>query len=257
MQIPTVTGSQKQIIFYLSSFRFLLISQLTALFSHQDSHRIKEWLIDLENKEFISIIKDPKVRTKPYIICLDQKARYILEKDSDIDRNFLKRLYREKKSSQEFMQKLIFIADTYIYFLKTKERNSQIDFFTKQDLQGYDYFPRLMPDAYIDEKTKEGHHRYFLEFFEAGISAKKLRFLVSRYFKYYDNGSWQENTDNTPFPTVLLIFESQRKRWHIYHYAKSLLRKSLTDEMEIFLTTKDQIILSKKPTDIWQSVDTT
>lgn len=254
MQIPTVTKSQKQILILLSSFRFLLINQLASLFSHKDPHRIKEWLIDLEKKQLVFIIK-PKNKTKPYIICLNHKARYVLQKDPNIEETYLARLYREKKAGDDFIQRQLFIADTYIYFLRHKDKKTEIDFFTKQDLQGYDYFPHPMPDAYIDEVTTKEHYRYFLDYFERTISAKKLRFLISRYIKYYESGSWEENTNNTSFPTILLIFESQRKMWHIYHYAKALLEKSPTDDIEIFLTTKDKITLNKKTVNIWQKIE--
>lgn len=85
MHIPTITKSQRLIITHLSSFRFLTIDHLQQLFNHKDPHRIQEWLINLEEKKFIAIIKDPKNKTTPYIICLDQKARHILK---DIDPRF-------------------------------------------------------------------------------------------------------------------------------------------------------------------------
>lgn len=255
MQIPSVTQSQRRILFYLSSFRFLLISHFQHLFHHKDSHRIKEWLIDLEEKQFISIIKDLKNKTKPYIICLDQKARHILKEDPDIDSNFLNRLYKEKKASEEFIHRHLIITDAYLYFLKHKEKKTQIDFFTKQDLQGYDYFPEPLPDGYIDERKGKDHNRYFLYFFDAGMSPEELRYHVSSYFKYADGGSWQDNTDNASFPTILLIFESERRKKHIYYYAKALLEKSFNNDIEIFLTTYGQIKFSKGDTDIWQGVD--
>ncbi len=255
MQIPQVTKSQKRILFLLASFRFLLITQLQTNFSHKDPHRIKEWLIDLEQKGFIAIIKDPKDKTKPYIICLNQKPRYILKEDSDIDRNFLDRLYREKKVSEEFISRQLFIMDLYLFFLKHKEKKSQIDFFTQQDLQSYTYFPDPMPDAYIDETTGNENHRYFLNYLDADTSIGEMHYKVSNYFKYADNGNWQENTNNAPFPTILLIFEKERRKKHIYYYAKALLEKTFNNDIEIFVTTKEKILNNRGETDIWQRVE--
>lgn len=254
MQLPSITKSQRRIIFYLSSFRYLTIDHLQHILFHKDPHRIKEWITDLEKKNYIAIIKDPKVRTKPYIICLDQKASHILKKDRNIDQSFLKRLYKEKKAREEFIQRLLFIASCYIYFLKHKEKTAQLNFFTQQDLQGYDYFPDPLPDAYIDQTEGKQTTRYFLDFFEKGISAGKIRFRVREYLSYADTESWQENTDNAPLPVILLIFESERLKKHIYFYTKARLEKSLDNDTEVFLTTKEQILNNRGNADIWERV---
>jgi hypothetical protein len=256
MQIPSVTQSQRRILFYLSSFRFLLISHFQHLFHHKDPHRIKEWLIDLEKKKLIAIIKDPKDKTKPYIICLNQKARSILKKDSAIDKSFLNRLYKEKQRDEKFINQHLYIADTYLYFLSHKDKKTQLDFFTMQDLAGYAYFPDPMPDAYIDETVGREHHRYFLNFFDAGTSPAKVSFYVGRYFKYREDNNWEENTENEPFPAILLVFKNERRKKFAYYYSKALLKKAITFDIEIFLTTYDQMKISCGETNIWQQVDT-
>lgn len=254
MQTPTITKSQRQIIFYLYKFRFLLIDQLQQLFNHKDPHRIKEWLKDLETKKYINIIKDPKNKTKPYIICLAQRSRHILKDDKDVNKIFLDWLYQEKVKSEVFIQRELFVVDCYLYFLKNKEEKSVIDFFTKQDLKGYEYFPDPLPDCYIDVKDGKTHSRYFLDYFDNTALPGNLRFRVRYYFKYLEEGSWQINTDNAVFPTILFVLETERKKKHIFYYSKSLIEKSLNTDIEIFLTTKDKIKFNKGNTDIWESV---
>lgn len=256
MRIKTddITKSQRQIISNLYEFRYLHISHLQYFFNHKDPHRIKEWLTDLQNKKYISIIKNPKDRTKPYIFCLAQKARSILKEDKNIDSNSLKWLYQEKLKSERFIRKQLFLADCYLYFLRNKETGSNINFFTKQDIKVYGYFPDPMPDVYIDEENKNVNSRYFLDFFDENDSSKYMRFKTSKYFQYAESNVWQENTDNVPFPSILLVFENERKKKHIYHYAKSLLKKSLTN-LDIYLTSKSQIKSVKNNVDIWEKVD--
>ena len=249
-----ITKSQRQIILHLFEFRYLTVSHLQYFFQHKDPHRIKEWLTDLENKKYINIIKDPKNRTKPYIFCLAQKSRSVLKKEKDIGSSSLKWLYQEKLKSPRFMQKQLFLADCYLYFLKNKENESHINFFTQQDLKGYDYFPDPMPDAYINEETKSTNTRYFLDYFDENDSAKYMRFKISKYFQYAESNVWQENTDNTPFPSILLVFENEWKKKHIYHYTKSRLQKSLTG-LDIFLTSKNQIKFAIENTDIWEKIN--
>jgi len=248
-----ITKSQRQIILHLFEFRFLYISHLQYFFNHKYSHRIKEWLIDLENKKYINIIKDPKDRTKPYIFCLAQKSRRIVKEEKDVDTNSLKWLYQEKLKSPRFIRKQLFLADCYIYFLKNKTKDSQINFFTQQDLKGYDYFPDPMPDAYIDEEGKGTNTRYFLDYFDENDSGKYMRYKIAKYFQYAENNVWQENTDNAPFPSILLVFENERKKKHIYYYAKSKLQKSLTS-LDIYLTTKNQIMFAKNNENVWEKI---
>lgn len=256
MQLPTITKSQRQIIFYLYKFRFLTIDHLQQLFNHKDPHRIKEWIKDLETKKYISIIKNKKDRTKPYIICLAQRSRYILKEDKEIYKGALNWLYQEKTKTENFIQRNLFIADCYLYFLKNKEKDSTINFFTKQDLKGFNYFPDPIPDCYIDVENKKQNSRYFLDFFDANTPAGILRYRVRSYFEYEEGSSWQNNTNNAQFPIILLAFETEIKKKHINYYAKSLLEKSLNNDIEIFLTTKDQIKFNKENTNIWERVET-
>ena len=50
MILPPLTTKQKQILSFLSQFRFLTVNQLLKYFNHKDPHRIKEWLKDLKEK---------------------------------------------------------------------------------------------------------------------------------------------------------------------------------------------------------------
>jgi len=248
-----ITRSQRQIILYLFEFRFLYISHLQYFFNHKYSHRIKEWLIDLENKKHISIIKDSKDRTKPYIFCLAQKSRHIIKEEKEVGGNSLKWLYQEKLKSPRFIQKQLFLADCYVYFLKNKTKDSHINFFTQQDLKGYDYFPDPMPDVYIDEEGNNTNTRYFLDYFDENDSSKYMRFKIAKYFQYAEGNAWHENTYNAQFPSILLVFENERKKKHIYYYTKSKLQKSLLS-LNIYLTSKNQIVFSKNNENIWEKI---
>lgn len=252
--LPSITKSQNQIIFFLSKYRYLYIDHLQQLFHHNYPNRIKEWLRDLKDKGYIEVIKDDTDRTKPYIFCLDQPASYILREDKDIDPNFLKRLYKEKDYSETFINKNLFLVDCHLYFENHKAKGEQVNFFTRQDLYGYTYFPNPMPDAYIDAKEGKHNARYFLDVFDESKSLRRWRKRVNYYFKYLDEGKWPENTDNAPFPIILIVCLTEKMKKHIYYVAKSLLKKSFND-VEIFLTVKDKIQSGKENTDIWQRAE--
>lgn len=252
---PPTFKSQRKIIDYLYKFRYLTILQTQTLFHHKDSHQIRDWLNDLVYKKYLSLISYPKDKTKAYIFCLAQRAGHILRKEEDIDENFLQWLYKEKSKSVEFINRNLFLVDAYLYFQKNKEKGSEVNFFTKQDLAGYDYFPDPLPDAYIDVKEKEGHTRYFLELFDNNIPNKVLRYRIHYYLNYAEDGEWQENTGDVPFPTLLFVCSSEKRKKHINYFTRALLEDSFNDDIEIFLTTKNNIKFAKDGINIWQKVE--
>lgn len=71
-------------------------------------------------------------------------------------------------------------------------------------------------------------------------------------FRYYDENNWQENTNNAPFPIILLVCPNEKRKKHLYYYIKALLKKSFNDDIEFYLTTKDHIKFDKDG--IWQKV---
>lgn len=254
MTIPTINKNQKSVIFYLYKFRYLTINQLQKLFNHKDPHRIKVWLNDLKDKRFIEVIKDKKDVTKPFIFCLATKAQHILKEDKDCDQTFFKRLYKEKDLSENFKAHCLFVVDTYLFFLARKEEGTEINFFTHQDLTGYEYFPKDL-DAYIAVEGKDGTDRYLLDLFdEYRKPAPVCRYRVREYIRYSEDGNWQANTDNAAFPTILLILHDEKRKKHIYYYAKSLLEKSF-ENIDLFLTTQAAIKFSSEEVNIWQKVE--
>ncbi len=254
MQRPNYTKSQKLIINHLYKFRYLSIHLLQQLFNHKDPKRIKEWLKDLHNNKYIEVIKDPKDVTKAYVFCLAQGSRNILKTEEGINLKFLNRLYKEKDTSENFINRHLFVAEAYLYFLKNKEKKSEINFFTKQDLTEYTYFPDPLPDAYIDVEEETGNSRYFLDYFDDNTPPGVTRYRVKNYFKYFQNGAWQANTENSPFPSILLVFSNKARKVHIDFYSKALLAKSFNNDIEIFLTTKEKVKSAESNTNIWEKV---
>lgn len=252
MNIPPTTDRQKQIIIYLYKFRYLTINHFQKLLSHKDPHRIKEWLKDLKEKKYIASIKDKNI-THPTIYCLDTKARYILKDSKDSDQTFLNRLYKEKNKEKSFIDHHVFITTVYLFFFSKKEYESELKFFTKQDLKAYQYFPDPLPDSYIAVKAKEKTIRYFLDLFDLNVPPFVLRNRIKYYLKYFQDGNWQGNTENSPLPLVLFICPNERLKKHIYMYSKSLLQKYFNNEIKLFLTTKDAIE-SYKQGETWEQV---
>lgn len=248
------TDIQNQLLFQFYKFRFFTVNQLQQIYNHRDSHRIREWLTDLKEKGYLSVIVDKKDPTIPHIFCLTTKARYILQENEDCDKTFLGRLYKERGIKEIFRKHLLNIVDVYIYFLSQQGKDSTLHFLTQQDLMGYDFFPDEKPDVYIAVENKEGTEKYFLDVFdEYRNTPGKIRFAVRNYISFNGNGDWQANTENSQFPSLLFILANDRRKGFVHHYGKYKLEKTFED-ISLFVTTFDSIKFNRSKNNIWQKV---
>ncbi len=252
MKPQSITDKQKIILLFLYKFRFVTANQLQKYFNHKDPHRVKEWLKDLKNKKYISAIVDSKDITKPYIYCLGTYARQTLLKNN-CNEDYLNRIYKEKRLSSTFKYHCLFIVNIYLFFRSQQKKNSTLNFCTQQDLKGFDYLPKDL-DAYIEVKDNNEVNRYFLELFdEYRKSTGEGRYAVRKYISYSEEGNWQANTNNSPFPSILFVQSDERRKKHIQYYGKAKLEKTFED-INIFQTTQNAIRFSKIGQNIWQIV---
>ena len=249
--LPPITKSQKQIILFLLKFRFTTSSQLQKHFKHKDSKRIKEWLKDLRNKKYITAVIDSKDITKPYIYCLASMSRHILKENASKD--FLNRIYKEKNLTKIFKEHCLFLVDIYLFFLSQKDKNLKMAFCTPQDLENFDYLPKDL-DAYIAVETNGVTKRYFLELFdEYRDKTGVIRYSVRKYLTYFEDGTWQANTNNSPLPSIFFVMTNERRRAFVSHYGKAKLEKTF-ENISLFVTTQDTIRFSKNSQSIWKKV---
>ena len=252
--LPSITKSQKQIILFLHKFRFTTTSQLQKYFKHKNHHRINEWLNDLKEKKYISAVVDSKDITKSYIYCLSSGSRHVLKENKDVSKEFLNRIYKEKSLSKAFKEHCLFLADIYLFFLSQKDKNSKMAFCTPQDLESFDYLPKDL-DAYIAVETNGVTRRYFLELFdEYRDKTGVIRYSVRKYLTYFQDGSWQANTNNSPSPSIFFVMSSERRKAFVSHYGKAKLAKTF-ENISLFLTTQDTIRFNKSAQNIWQRVE--
>jgi len=232
-----LTDKEKQIINNLYKFRFLTIKHFQKILKHKNHHRINEWLKSLEEKQCVKKIDYPNDVTKPSIFCLDTKARLILKEGKNINKNFLKNLYKEKNVSEKFIGHFLSLVDIFL-LLESKKENPSINYFAKHQLKNFKYFPDELPDSYISSKKGDKVSRYFLHLFESYTPNWSIRKIVKNYISYFDNNNWQDNTKSN-FPTILFVFSNEKSKGHIYHYAKAKL--GIYDELSFYLTTKEKI----------------
>lgn len=156
------TKKQLKILTYLYQFRFLHTYQFQKLFHHKDPHRVKEWLKDLIENEYIEVdYKKNVFPHKPAVYSLGKLGRKLLKKDKEYDMRVLDLVYRKKVLTEQFIEHHLTIANLYLFFESTKEKGDTIKFFTKYSLIEYEYLHALALDAYIaveDEKETRRYH---------------------------------------------------------------------------------------------------
>jgi len=216
-KIIPITRKQKEILNYLYKFRFLNTHQIQKLLNHKNPNRSLTWIKDLIGKKCI------------------------------------KRQY-DRKSFQDNTKPATYYLGTQARHILKSENNLLI-FFTKNELHDYEYFPNPLPDAFIAVKGTDSTKRYFLDLFDEYTPPFVIRQRVRSYLEYVENSDWDENTENTPLPSILFICPTESIKKHINLYAKSLFEKTYEDKLSLFLTTKTRINLGNK-NNIWQKVTT-
>lgn len=256
-KLPSITEKQKEILLHLYKFRFLNTHQIQKLLNHKNPNRTLSWIKDLIEKKCINRHYDRKSfedNTKPAIYYLAAKSRHILKSEKNLELEQLEYIYSEHRREKKFVEHSLFIVTVYLFLLSQKEAEEELKFFTKIDLNGYEYFPQPLPDAFIAVKGQNSTKRYFLDLFDEYTPPFAIRQRVRKYLEYAESSDWDENTDNAPLPVILIICPTESLKTHINIYTKSLLEKTYEDKISFFLTTKLRISTGDK-NNVWQKVE--
>ena len=252
IEIPKITSKEKQVPKLLYKFRFLNSNHIQKALKHKNHHRINEWLNDLVSKGLIEKIDDEKNVTKPAVYCLSQKAKNILKDDKNINKNFLKWLYKEKDRDRKFIAHHLSLADIYIFFLSKQKKNTILNFFNKHELRTYKFFPEDLPDVYISTKTNGTSNRYFLNLFEEYTPKWALRKIIKDYISYFEEGTWQSNTKEK-FPKILIVSPDENTKKHLSFFTRSKIN-IFEEDLSFYLTTKDKLQNANNE-NIWQKLE--
>lgn len=248
-----ITVKQMAILILLYRFRFLSTNQLQELLGHKDSRTVQILLADLVQKQYVYSNYDRKKfgkNTKPSVFHLLPKAIQILKQQEDCDEKQLKKIYGEGKRSDGFINDCIFIADMYLKLKDQVSATTEVHFSTKVDLNGYDYFPNPLPDAYIALKEKRKTNRYFVLLLEEKAPKYAYMDKFKKYIDYLEEDTWEKNTDSEPFPSILVICPDYPKKRFLERFIKDKAPKE-----PFYLTTKNQVRLKGIKSDIWENAE--
>ncbi len=247
-----ITSKQIEILILLYRFRFLNTNQIQKLLNHKNPKRVQIWLADLVQRHYVYSNYDRKKfgkNTKPSVFHLLPKAIQVLKTQEDCDAQLLKKVYGEGERSEDFIKDCLFVADMYLNLKNQVSKATEVHFSTKVDLNGYDYFPSPLPDAYVALKEKRKTNRYFVLLLEEKAPKYAYMDKLKKYMDYLEEDTWDKNTDE-PFPSILVICPDYPKKRFVTKYIKDNPPKE-----PFYLTTKNEVRLKGIKSDIWEEVE--
>ena len=223
---PKLKDRQLEILMLLYRFRFLNRIQIQQLLNHKNHTLIIHWLNELTEQKYIVSSFKKELGNIPTVYCLGTKARKVLIGKDGKKEKLLKRVYQEKKSSQDFKNHCMTVVDIYLSLTKlTESNNAKLTFYITVDLTGIKYLPLPHPDAFFSIKQKEITKRYFLDIFNPGVSNKWIYKRIKQYFKYYEEEYWQDHNKNS-FPEIIFVYYDLKTKKEL----EKIIKRNLEEE---------------------------
>lgn len=240
-EITKPTRKEKEILNNLYRFHYLNRNQIQTLLNHKKFNRIISWLNELTKQRYIARYFNRKFAGTPAIYCLDIHARKEMMGEKGINETLLNSVYQHKRNSDKFRKHCMFLADIYLSLTKfVKNNKAKLSFYTKADLYKTQYLIYPSPDSYfaIEDRNKKTK-RYFIDIFDTSKNLKWAHKRIIQYFDYYDEETWQDNTDK-PFPEIVLVCADEDDRKDLDKFIKKQMNYRISD-IYFYLSTWDEI----------------
>lgn len=243
---------QQDILYFLYRFRFLTSIQLQHFLHHKDIRLTNYHLKHLIANNYLGkhYSRSLGYANLPAVYYLASGSINELSKRTDTDKRAIKRIYREKNRSQQFVTHSLLLADYYLMLEKDSlERGLTLYFFTKTDLLSHPYIIHPLPDAYFARKDKKGYtKRYFLEVVEDSSPRFALRKRVEQYCDYIDSEKFTDLT-GYDFPNILFICPGYASLIYLKKHIGKIYEETSLDQAGIYIATKEQAFAGR-----WEQV---
>jgi len=234
LQTKTLKTKQKQIIDLLLRFRHLQQPQIQQFLNHKHKERIRTWLNDLTDRQYVFRIYEKEVEGKPSEYCLDKGSISYLKEKGRTQR-LIKRIYKEKTNSQTFRIHSQFLATVYLSLLElTANTKARLNFYTKDDLRNIKYLILPHPDCYFAITERTGMiQRYFLDIFD---NEKFMYKRVYQYLNYFNKQYWQKHSSK-PFPKIIFVCPNVKAKLSLHKF----IQKKINAVPIFYLAINDDV----------------
>lgn len=253
MDNQTHTTKQLSILYYLYRFRFLTSTHIQHLLNYKTLRLTNYHLKILTAQNYINkhYTRSLGLANQPAIYFLASGSIKSLQSSLHLTAQSIKRIYREKTRSPQFISHALFIVEYYLFLLKESQKTKHtLHFFTKTDLQAHPYIIHPLPDAYfarVDEKQET--KRYFVEVIDEGTPRFALRKRIEQYNDYIEDGKFEEVTKHQ-FPTILFICPNIGLLIYLKKHLARIYEETSLDQVDIYLATREGAFSSS-----WEKIE--
>lgn len=242
MDRPKLPQAQLHILHYLYRFRFLTSLQLQKLLNHSNIRLTNYHLKNLITQNYIGkhYSRSLGLANQPAVYYLSSGSIKLLSDKIDFDKRALKRIYREKIRSQQFIAHASFLANYFLYLRDESENSGHaFHFFTKTDLLAHPYLIHPLPNAYFARVDKANNSkRYLVEVVEDSSPRFALRKRIEQYCDYIDDGKFSEATGHD-FPTLLFICPGYASLIYLKKHIGRIYEETPLDQIDIYIATRE------------------
>ncbi len=246
--------SQIDVLLLLYKFRFGSRELIARSLGRTNTSAVYAKLHILLKQEYVGVRFEPSYRlagrpAEYYLLPKGLRTLRDLASHDGLDDKAIKNSYKDKTASIQFITESLTIFAIHNQLASMYDK---LQFFTKRELAGYDYFPKVLPDGFISLPAGNGTRRFFVEL----IASDTPPFAVDRRLRqladYNDSDTWA--VTDLPFPIILCICESGSVERRFRKQVIRLLNRSGTDLL-FCTTTKPALLDSTKGDDlIWSEV---
>src|SRR3989344_577190 len=237
MLLPHITKTQQTILLLLYRFRFMDRIQIQTLLHNPDIKNINTWLKDLYDKNYIGRIvnTDSKVNITPTIYFIGLNGIRYLKTRKECEKTYIKKLYREKDKSKQFINRCLFIANIYLNLLK-KYSSPNVAFYTQSDFKQNAVIRDIQPDFAF---KKNGEDRFtVVELFKENMPRYAIRSRIENYLNFFTEGEWIIN-EKPPFIFFACLSEAMKK--YIQRYAKNAMEEMDIEVIDFIVATYQEM----------------
>jgi len=262
--LPKITKKQQEIIRLLYQFRFLNRIQIQTLLNHKDYRRINEWLKDLTEKEYLKRIYSNTFigKTIPAVYYVGINGIRYLKTLEQYPESQIRKLYREDKREDSFIEKSMFLAEICLQLGKATDEKKVFKVATRTDLANPDYWYNFLTEYNVDlifvkeNRSGKGMKKYYLvQYLDSSLPRLTCLKRIRKCFELYLSSEWESETDK-PFPLLLFVCEKLPTLIHLKRYTRRLFNEEYEDldDLKFQFTAKDQVFESGFTSEIWEEI---
>lgn len=234
MELSHITTTQKIIIHYYYTFRFLNSIHIQQLLKHQSRQYANDLLKNLVKKDYLKA-KTRKDIHDPITYYIFLNGIRFLKTQDYAEKSYLKKLYQEKRLSDTFAEKCGLIADTYLYLEKKyKNTKEKLTFYTQSEFPADGDIKELNPDFGYELETKRKTTNFTCCVIDLTMPKNRIYWKIKKYLDFFVEEDEESNHIIIICPTED-YFRSARRS------VRRLIEELGTGDLSIHVTTWEKM----------------